>query len=85
MNITSFSMNVVIGPRVVGETMGLHLLIKELLEGGTDPHSILYLNLDLAADLESFGRLLHHYLEIGDRWTQELLHIPDSVKDWWEV
>ncbi len=89
LSLEPFSLNFVIGPRLVGKTTGLHLLISELLDKGTDPRSILYLNLDLAADLDTFRLMLHEYLEMrsssGIKGSYIFLDEVTSLSDWWRV
>ncbi len=89
LGLKPFSLNFVIGPRLVGKTTGLHLLINELLEEGEDPRSILYLNLDLAADLNAFRTMLHEYLEmrssLGIKTSYLFLDEVTSLNGWWRV
>ena len=84
-----FSPNVVVGPRMVGKTAGSHTAHRRAPGGRCGPRSILYLNLDLAADLESFRRLLHYYPEMRSSLGPKGCYIfPDevtSVKCWWRV
>ncbi len=83
-----YSLNIVVGPRLVGKTTGLHLLIEEQLRD-RDPHSILYLNLDLAADLESFRAMLDAYLRMREaRGVRSSLIVLDEVTGipgWWRL
>ncbi|HEY7692835.1 MAG TPA: ATP-binding protein [Gaiellaceae bacterium] len=44
------STHVVRGPRQVGKSTGLKLLVRRLLDNGTDPRRVAYLNLDLLED-----------------------------------
>ncbi len=88
LSLTPFSLNIVIGPRLVGKTTGLHLLIEEQLSA-RDPLSILYLNLDLAPNLDTFKSLLDAYLRMRDgRGVRSSLIILDevtSVPGWWRL
>ncbi len=82
------SLNVVIGPRLVGKTTGLHLLIREQLSS-RDPLSILYLNLDLAPGLEAFRALLDAYLRMrrarGVGGGLIVLDEVTGVPGWWRL
>jgi predicted AAA+ superfamily ATPase len=88
LSLEPFSLNVVIGPRLVGKTTGLHILIEEELRR-RDALSILYLNLDLAPTFESFKALLDTYLRIRKaRALKSCLIVLDevtSVPGWWRL
>ncbi len=83
-----FSLNIVVGPRLVGKTTGLHLWIEERLQE-RDPLSVLYLNLDLAANLESFKAMLDAYLRTreakGVRSSLIVLDEVTSIPGWWRL
>ena len=88
LGLEPFSLNIVVGPRLVGKTTGLHLLIEEQLRD-RDPLSVLYLNLDLAANLESFKAMLDAYLRMrevrGVRSSLIVLDEVTSVPGWWRL
>lgn len=82
-----FSLNIVIGPRLVGKTTGLHILIEEELRK-RNPLSVLYLNLDLAPNFESFKALLDTYLRIRRaKSLKSCLIVLDEVTSvpWWRL
>jgi len=89
ISITPYSLNFVIGPRQVGKTTGLHLLIDRLISRGIEPTRIFYFNLDLAMDLEIFRRILDEYLEFrraeGHESSFIFLDEVTSLRDWWKV
>ena len=88
LSLEPFSLNVVIGPRLVGKTTGLHLLIEEELRR-RDPISILYLNLDLAPTFDLFKTLLDTYLRLrrakGLKSSLMILDEVTSVPGWWRL
>ncbi len=88
ISLKPFSLNIVIGPRLVGKTTGLHLLIEKEL-AHRDPLSVLYLNLDLAPSFEAFKSLLDAYLRMRrDRGIKSSLIVLDevtSVQGWWKL
>ncbi len=88
LNLTPFSLNIVIGPRLVGKTTGLHLLVEEQLPR-RDPLSILYLNLDLAPSLDAFKSLLDAYLRMRERkgigGSLLILDEVTGVSGWWRL
>ncbi len=88
LGLEPFSLNIVVGPRLVGKTTGLHLLIEEQLQE-RDPLSVLYLNLDLAANLESFKAMLDAYLRTreakGVRSSLIVLDEVTSIPGWWRL
>ena len=88
ISLEPFSLNVVLGPRLVGKTTGLHLLAEEELSRRS-AFSVFYLNLDLAFDLNSFKSLLDSYLRMRRAREIEssliLLDEVTSVKGWWRL
>jgi len=88
LSLEPFSLNIVVGPRLVGKTTGLHLLVEEQLSA-RDPLSILYLNLDLAFSLEAFKSLIDAYLRMREaRGIGSSLIILDevtSIQGWWRL
>jgi predicted AAA+ superfamily ATPase len=59
INLNAFSLNFVYGPRQVGKTTGIKLLIKNLIEKGYDPKKITYLNLDFIRENNFLNILLN--------------------------
>ncbi len=88
ISLKPFSLNLVMGPRLVGKTTGLHLLIEKELNH-RDPLSVLYLNLDLAPSFEAFKSLLDAYLRMRrDKGIKSSLIVLDevtSVQGWWKL
>jgi len=63
LSLTPFSLNFIVGPRQVGKTTGVKLLIQKLLEGN-QPESVFYFNCDFLPDLTSLKKLLDKYLDV---------------------
>ncbi len=88
ISLQPFSLNFVIGPRQVGKTTGIKLLIQNLLKE-FEPESIFYFDCTLLPDLESLKRILDEYLEIKkSRSIKSSLIFLDEVtflKEWWRI
>ena len=88
ISLEPFSLNILTGPRLVGKTTGLHLLIEDLLER-VRPEAVLYLNLDLAPDSGSLRAMLEAYDSFrkssGVKTSYIFLDEVTSLKDWWKV
>ncbi|MEM3108886.1 MAG: ATP-binding protein [Candidatus Bathyarchaeia archaeon] len=88
LGLTPFSLNFVVGPRQVGKTTGIKLLIKRLLER-CDPEGIFYFNCDFLPDLSSLRKVLDKYLDIkkveGIENAYIFLDEITSVREWWRI
>ncbi|ACB39317.1 ATP-binding protein [Pyrobaculum neutrophilum] len=67
VSLKPYSLNIVFGPRQVGKSTALILLIKRLLDGGTDPRGVFYFACDKLADYRELDRVLSRYLEFRRR------------------
>ncbi|MEM5854302.1 MAG: ATP-binding protein [Candidatus Aenigmatarchaeota archaeon] len=81
ISLEPFSLNFVLGPRQVGKTTGIKLLIKSLIEEGENPRTILYVNCDL---LTSFKEL-RNLLEKSKNYKTIFLDEVSSIEYWWKV
>ena len=83
-----FSLNFVFGPRQVGKTMGLKLLIRELARE-RKPASIFYFNCDFLPDMDALRRLLDFYLSLAraEGVGEKLIFLDEatSVAGWWRI
>ncbi|BCU66797.1 hypothetical protein HS7_02340 [Sulfolobales archaeon HS-7] len=52
VSLQPFSLNFIVGPRQVGKTTFMKLLIKKLLESNYNPLSIFYCNCDIVSGYE---------------------------------
>ncbi len=88
VSLKPFSLNFIVGPRQVGKTTGLKLLISELLRRQR-PESIFYFDCTLLVDLESFKRTLDFYLEMkkaeGIETSFIFLDEVTALKEWWRI
>lgn len=63
ISLKPFSLNFVFGPRQVGKTTLLKLLIKKLLEQGIEKERIFYFRCDKLADYKELDEVLKTYFE----------------------
>ena len=88
ISLNPFSLNFVFGPRQVGKTTGLKLLVNRLLREN-DPMSILYFNCDFLTDTSSLRKLLDWYLEFRKSYDIASSYIfldeITSIQEWWRI
>jgi len=88
ISLEPFSLNFIIGPRQVGKTTGIKLLINKLLENN-DPWSIFYYDCSNLTNFEELRRVIDYYLKIKEKrniktsyiFLDEITH----VNDWWRT
>ncbi len=84
-----YSLNLVIGPRQVGKTTGLHLLVERLLGKGADPLQILFIDLDLVWNLDLLRRAIDEYMRMRRQEGYDssfiLLDEVTSLEGWWRL
>ncbi len=89
ISLEPFSLNFVIGPRQVGKTTGLKLLIKKLLSTVETPFQVLYLDLELFTDLKEFRDALVYYFKLREsEKTRKAFIVLDEVSNldgWYRV
>jgi len=87
VSIKSFSLNFILGPRLVGKTTGIKLLINKLLEK-IRPEKIIYISCDVLPDYLMLLNSLTSYL---DRVNSEngaiyiFLDEATTLKEWWRA
>ncbi len=64
LNLEPFSLHFLYGPRQVGKTTALKLMIRDLLEKGVDPFAIFYYRCDQLADFREVETVLNQYEEL---------------------
>jgi len=83
-----FSLNFILGPRQVGKTTGIKLLITKLLEK-VQPEAIIYINCEIFPDFTSLRKLLEEYLEFKRTEKIEISYIfldeVTSLNEWWKA
>jgi predicted AAA+ superfamily ATPase len=70
-----------LGPRRVGKTTGIKLLIKSLIESGEKPENIVYVNVDLIPELKYFQEILDYTSEKGFKFI--FIDEATSLENWW--
>ncbi len=87
ISLDPFSLHFITGPRQVGKTTALKILIGRLLEQGREPKSILYYSCDELTDHRELGEVLDGYYRSRDAWGVDssviVLDEITFVKDWW--
>ncbi len=84
-----YSLHFLIGPRRVGKTVALELLIDRLLREGLREDSIFYISCDEILDFKELGEILDNYLSFKrERRIESSLIILDEitfVEEWWRA
>jgi len=71
------------GPRQVGKTTLIKLLIRELLNKGVSERSIFYWNCDELVDFRELSSILREYISLSDKGERYIfLDEVSRVKDW---
>jgi len=63
VSLEPFSLNFIFGPRQVGKTTLLKLIIKRLLDEGINPKAIFYVRCDYLSDYKELMKVLDEYME----------------------
>ncbi|MEM1554742.1 MAG: ATP-binding protein [Thermoproteota archaeon] len=81
ISLKPFSLNFIVGPRQVGKTTGIKLLIKSLIEKGIEKEKIIYLNAELIPEIGKFEKTL---ISIS-RKNFDFIFIDEvtSLENWW--
>lgn len=88
ISMKPFSLNFIIGPRQIGKTTGLKLLINDLLKK-VEAEQIFYFNCDFSPDVHSLRKVVDSYLEFRRSFGHDTSFIfldeVTSVRGWWRV
>jgi predicted AAA+ superfamily ATPase len=88
VSLKPFSLNFIVGPRQVGKTTGIKLLIKKLLKA-QNKFSIFYLDVESFSDLQEFREALLTYDKIKKENNIEnsfiFLDEVTNLKEWWRI
>jgi len=84
VSLEPFSLNFIVGPRQVGKTTGIKLLIKKLLEDGYSAQKIVYLDCEIFPDFVSLGNLLSELLQTLGKDLILILDEASSLANWWK-
>ncbi|MCD6373532.1 MAG: ATP-binding protein [Thermococcus sp.] len=86
LSLEPFSLNFVLGPRQVGKTTGIKLLIQELLKENP-PESVLYINVEVLPDYRELSALIREFQELredeGLKRGYIFLDEASSLEGWW--
>ncbi len=84
ISLEPFSLNFVIGPRQVGKTTGLKLLIKRLIDRGSDPEKIVFFNAEALGNLEGFRNMVKF---IAENFREGFLFIDEitAINGWEKI
>ena len=89
IDLKPFALHFIYGPRQVGKTTLLKLLVKLLLDRGVNSKAIFYLRCDQLADFKELGEFLDRYLEYrrleGIESSYLLLDEITFPADWWRA
>jgi predicted AAA+ superfamily ATPase len=80
VELEPYALHFLFGPRQVGKTTALKLLVKRLVEEGRDPRSIFYYTCDLLADYRELAEVLRDVVRLKERWgVKSAVVILDEV------
>jgi len=86
LSLEPFSLNFVLGPRQVGKTTGIKLLIHELLKE-KEPESVLYINVEILPDYHELSKVLREFERLkekaGIKTGYIFLDEASSLEGWW--
>lgn len=87
LSMKPFSLNFVVGPRRVGKTLGIKLLIRELVK--ENPYRVFYFSCDVLEDYKDLLEVLREYLRMrkrkGVKGSFIFLDEVSLVRDWWRA
>lgn len=86
LSLRPFSLNFVLGPRLVGKTTGVKLLVRRLLER-VEPGRILYVSCEIFPDHASLAEALARYLGRigGEGVVYVFLDEASALRGWWRA
>ena len=89
INLEPFSLNFIYGPRQVGKTTLVKLVIKRLLESVNDPRSIFYYRCDKLSDYKELDSVMENYLMLKRAYKIKTAYIfLDEItfpKEWYRA
>ncbi len=89
LELKPFALHFLVGPRQVGKTTALKILIHRALERGWSPWSIFYYSCDELSDYRELGEVIDSYLsardERGIRSSLIALDEVTFVREWWRA
>jgi len=89
IKLEPFSLHFLTGPRQIGKTTSIKILINDLLKQKTSPNSIFYYQCDELVDFKELGEILDNYYNIREYWgvKQSYIFLDEItfVQDWWRA
>ncbi|NJF25670.1 ATP-binding protein [Thermococcus sp. Bubb.Bath] len=89
LSFEPFSVNFLVGPRRVGKTLGVKLLINELLRERENPYGIFYYDCTMLDNQDDLSAVLKAYLKLketkGIKNSLIFLDEVTSAKNWWKA
>lgn len=86
ISLKPFSLNFILGPRQVGKTTGIKLLIQKILENNP-PESVLYLNLEVLPTYRDLLEIIREFQELKKEERIKTGYIfldeASSLEGWW--
>ena len=88
ISLESYSLNFIFGPRQVGKTTSIKILIHRLLESH-DPKAIFYYSCDELTDHHELGEIIDNYLSARKAWgiKKSFIFLDEItfVNEWWRA
>ena len=88
ISLAPFSLNFLLGPRRIGKTLGIKILIRELLKN-RNPYSIFYFSCDVLEDYKELIEIIKEYKRLAKekkiKTSFIFLDEITLVKDWWKA
>ena len=72
------------GPRQVGKTTFLKMLIRKLLQAGKSSQSVFYFSTDLVANEKELFSLIHNYIQFAPQGKRYIFLDEITIVDRWE-
>ncbi len=87
IKLEPFSLNFVFGPRQVGKSTLIKLLIKKLLDDGVEPKAVFYYRCDELSDYKELGEVIDEYLKFrrGVRTSYIFLDEATMPREWYRA
>ncbi|MHA1298973.1 MAG: ATP-binding protein, partial [Candidatus Helarchaeota archaeon] len=89
INLQPFSLHFLTGPRQVGKTTTLKILINKLIQKGINSKSIFYYQCDELLDFKELGEILDDYYNAREFWninqSYVILDEIPFVDEWWRA
>jgi len=87
LSLEPFSLNFVLGPRQVGKTTGIKLLIERILKENP-PESVIYINVEVLPDHRELASLLREFEAMREREGLKTGYVfldeVTSLNGWWK-